>query len=35
MVEFMHQKVLKATKKVVVAAQYVDVSYDEISTLDN
>jgi hypothetical protein len=35
MVKFMHQKVLRATKKVVVAVQYVAISCDEVSTLDN
>lgn len=30
----MHQKVLRATKKVMVIAQYVDVSCDETFTLD-
>ncbi len=35
MVEFMHQMVMKVTRAVIQAAQYISLSYDEVSTIDN
>jgi hypothetical protein len=35
MVEFMHQHVMVATRATVIATQYVYISFDEVSTLDN
>jgi hypothetical protein len=35
MEEFMHQKVMKATRGLVGVAQYVVLSCDEVSTIDN
>jgi len=35
MVEFMHQMVMKVTRVVIQAAQYINLSYDEVSTIDN
>jgi hypothetical protein len=35
MVEFMHQLMMVETKAIVIATQYVSISFDEVSTLDN
>jgi hypothetical protein len=35
MVEFMHQMVMKDTWAVIQATQYISLSYDEVSTIDN
>jgi len=35
MAKFMHQKMMKATKVVVGVAQYVVISCDDVSTVDN
>jgi hypothetical protein len=35
MVEFMHQEMLRATKKEMVVTQYVILSYDKVFTFDN
>ncbi len=35
MVEFMHQMVMKVTRDVIQATQYISLSYDEVSTINN
>jgi hypothetical protein len=35
MAEFMHQTVMKATRATIQAAHYVNLSCDEVSTIDN
>jgi hypothetical protein len=35
MVEFMHQVVMRATRATIQAANYISLSCDEVSTVDN